>query len=62
MSTSSLRLYSSLRPLFITSFVSVYWLTALKKIAGAAAPKPTVYYTIDNPNPPKAWRLPFAFT
>lgn len=39
--------------LSITSFVSVYWLTALKEIAAVAVPLQTVFYTIDNVYPQK---------
>lgn len=55
MSPSSLWPHSSLRSLSlsITSFVSVYWLTALKEIAAVAVPLQTVYYTIDNVYPQK---------
>lgn len=41
----------SILSLSITSFVSVYWLTALKEIAGVAAPPLTVYYAVDNVYP-----------
>lgn len=40
--------------LSITSFVSVYWLPALKEITGVTAPPPTVYYIINNVSP-KSW-------
>lgn len=40
--------------LSMTSFVSVYWLPALKEITGVTAPPPTVYYIINNVYP-KSW-------